>query len=121
MLHLLILKQSLPPSYKEHLSGVPGFRANIGYAVQVMTNSKTNVVPNLVKSALFGTGNAYVTFRFRLFAQNYEHCSKAIYQLLLSIVHALAQRYLFLVVCIYLPQIAASSNHPNGVCSKIGQ
>jgi len=64
-LHLLILKQSLPPSYEEHLSGVPGFRANIVYTVQVIINSKTNAVPNLVKSALFGTANAYVTLRFR--------------------------------------------------------
>jgi hypothetical protein len=66
MLNLLTLKQSLPPSYQEHLSGVPGFRANVVYAVQVIINSKTNVVPNLLKSALFGAGNAYVTLRFRL-------------------------------------------------------
>ncbi|KIM71344.1 hypothetical protein PILCRDRAFT_56189, partial [Piloderma croceum F 1598] len=55
---------SLPPSYEEHLSGVPGFRANIVYAVQVNINSKTNVVPNLVKSALFGTGNANISTPF---------------------------------------------------------
>jgi len=51
----------LPPSYEKHLSGVPGFRANIDYVVQVTINSKTNVVPNLMKSALFGTANHIVS------------------------------------------------------------
>lgn len=61
---LLIAWQPLPPSYEKHLSGVPGFRANIDYAVQVIIDSKANVVPNLVKSALFGPTNPYVTFCF---------------------------------------------------------
>lgn len=55
----------LPPSYEKHLSGVPGFRANIDYEIQVVIDSnKTNVVPNLVKSALFGAVNTVVSTPF---------------------------------------------------------
>jgi len=56
----------LPPSYEEHLSGVPGFRVNINYNVQVIINSKTNnVVPALMKSALkFGVTNVNVSTTF---------------------------------------------------------
>ena len=61
---ILTSKQPLPPSYEEHLSGVPGFRANIEYVVQTIINSKTNTVPNLMKSALFGSANVYVQLLF---------------------------------------------------------
>ena len=57
---LLTLKQPLPPSYEEHLSGVPGFRANIDYVVHAIISTNTSVMPNLMKTALFGNANVYV-------------------------------------------------------------
>ncbi|KAH7927817.1 hypothetical protein BV22DRAFT_1060350 [Leucogyrophana mollusca] len=42
----------LPPTYEAHLSGLPGFQANIDYNVGALV-VKPNMVPHLVKSALF--------------------------------------------------------------------
>lgn len=42
----------LPPTYEAHLSGVPGFRANIDYAVTATVARH--------KISLFGLANAYV-------------------------------------------------------------
>ncbi|KAF9242652.1 hypothetical protein BU15DRAFT_86833 [Melanogaster broomeanus] len=53
----------LPPSFEAHLSGLPGFRANINYSVSAVV-VKPSDVQNLVKSTLFRKDDWIVTTPF---------------------------------------------------------
>ncbi|KAF7987044.1 hypothetical protein HWV62_171 [Athelia sp. TMB] len=54
---------SLPPTYSEHLAGVPGFTANISYALQIIVNNQ-KPSSSLVKSAFLGSSSQSLSIPF---------------------------------------------------------
>jgi len=42
-MHSALLLQSLPPTYEAHLSGMPGFTANVEYTVTAIASKNKNI------------------------------------------------------------------------------
>lgn len=111
---VLTAAQPLPPTYEEHLSGLPGFTANIDYAVHLVINNKHNL-----KSALFGNTKTYVTLIALLHDGGSKHLFIAACQRPLYTTRAPAPQSLYLLLCVSRLSSVLMS-HPNGKFSKIG-
>ncbi|KZP08690.1 hypothetical protein FIBSPDRAFT_964594 [Athelia psychrophila] len=54
---------SLPPTYSEHLAGVPGFTAKINYIIHIIVNNQ-KPTSSLVKSAFLGSSTQSLSIPF---------------------------------------------------------